>query len=125
MRHARSLVAVLAVSSLVVMALVTDPAAARSKIAKAPPGCNFSNYFAYTPAALTSCGLDVWPLTNTQALPGGGEAYSYDEGSNGVVTELVPPPASIRFTRALSSSMNTDFRRAPLIRKALLTGIVV
>lgn len=59
-----------------------------------PPACQ-SQYdvFAYTPDALRACGLSVFPLTTTKALPGGGYAYTYAESSGGVtsVTDLVPP----------------------------------
>lgn len=68
------------------------PAAVSSLATTAPANCNFgANSFAYAPSALQSCGYDAWPLTSTTALPGGGEAYAYDEGSGDVVTTIVPP----------------------------------
>jgi hypothetical protein len=53
-----------------------------------PPNCAASlDPYAYTAAALTACGYTVFPRTGQTALPGGGYAVAYADGS----AQLVPP----------------------------------
>lgn len=91
-----------------------------------PAGCRFSNYFAYAPSALHACGLNVWPLTRIQQLPGGGQAYIYDEGRYGVVKRFVPPdgfdPAigSSRQLEEYGVSLRPSSARALIIARAKL-----
>jgi hypothetical protein len=58
-----------------------------------PPDCEGSfEPYDYTPAALEACGIPVFPAT-VEALPGGGERYSYYEPTGTLFEETtVPPP---------------------------------
>lgn len=70
-----------------------------------PRNCNASfDAYNYTQSALASCGIKTYPLSSVTPLPGGGNAYNYDENGT-MVTDLVPPPG---FNPAMASDAQLD-----------------
>jgi hypothetical protein len=61
-------------------------------IASSPPCSGSYDPYSYTESAVDSCGVKTIPLTGKQALPGGGDQYSYDFGNGVTVSLKVPPP---------------------------------
>ncbi|MGH8302929.1 MAG: G1 family glutamic endopeptidase [Steroidobacteraceae bacterium] len=86
----RKLVLLCLLGGVGLMALAASAMAA--PIATPPVDCTgFFNPYDYTAAAISACGYQTFPLTDVQALPGGGSRYDYDV--NGVMERYyVPPP---------------------------------
>lgn len=72
--------------------MLVGASASAATLNSTPPDCSSSfNWYAYTPAALATCGIKTFPLTSTTAVAGGGTDYSYDLPGGGVQHEYVLP----------------------------------
>jgi hypothetical protein len=75
--------------------------------------CPLAGSPSYTVATLEACGMDAWPQTSEQALPGGGQETTYDEGSFGTVTVLVPPASFDPLTASSAQLSEYGFPEPP------------
>ena len=90
LRHRRSLLA-LGLLCGALVALSPSPASGAALIAM-PPRCSSSfHWYAYTRAALATCGIRTYPLSSVVPVAGGGKDYRYDLPNGGVAHEYVPP----------------------------------
>jgi hypothetical protein len=78
--------------ALAVVPLSVPTTAIAQPSSSPPPDCHGSfNPYAYTPAALATCGISS-ASASVSNLPGGGHLYAYSD-ANGVVEETAMPPA--------------------------------
>lgn len=81
----------LAVLLLPALSLVSSATAASARPAAQPRACSFTaNPYSVRRSVLTACGYKLFTVQSVRALPGGGEAYTYDDAGLRV-TEPVPP----------------------------------
>lgn len=90
-------------STVATLPLLITPLSASASPASSLPNCHSSfNPYAYSRAAVAACGFPTFPLTATQALPGGGSSYDYMVNGH-LVKFKVPPPG---FHPSTASSAN-------------------
>lgn len=101
----RRLLVSLAAAALVSGITASASEAATSLIATPPSDCNASfDPYSYTSGAVAACGYATHPLSSVQALPGGGSAYVYDEGT--FTVKFYVPPAGFNPSSATSSQLD-------------------
>lgn len=71
---------------------VLEGFASAAPISTPPSDCSSSfDPYAYTPSALSSCGIKTFPRTSVTQLSDGGSSYNYQEPGGIVAQGLVPP----------------------------------
>ena len=89
-------------STLAVTLTLAAPGQAASPGA-GPPCASSFNPYAYQAAALTNCGMHVYPLVRTISGPGGAQQYQYDVAGNLTVVSI--PPQGFDFATATSAQL--------------------